>query len=329
MASKKSTFCDNCVTIITGFASVIVMVLASTVWKAPISKNGLYFNVTQDTVKEYKCNCSAFPQDIRLVKAKQFNEDIEGKDFFGRLHHRITHREEAQQAALCITIILVIVIVALLYTKMWRDKEHYPLTFKQTITFPQEDRETEILVGDMLKSRARNLVKFFQKSPWKRNRGSAQQDETDSRNVLKMEDFIIQGDQAQGFQRELLFSSDDEGLNILESEAKININILQDSSTDGDIDQVFEIDSSTGEWKARREQPKSSYKLNAPQPTSSQKMMEFGRRVARKSKKVLMPKRTLKKSLPSSRYEPKESEEVRKSLLDKSSESDQEEYEPM
>ena len=63
----------------------------------------------------------------------------------------MTHREEASRAAIILTALAILLFVAILLTKMWKEKDHYPLTMKQVVSYPQNDRKSEMLVTGNLK----------------------------------------------------------------------------------------------------------------------------------------------------------------------------------
>ena len=82
-----------------------------------------------------------------MIDAKNFEQSIATKDTLPkRVWHRLSHREEASRAALILTALAILLFVAILLTKMWREKEHYPLTMKQVVSYPQDDEKSEILV---------------------------------------------------------------------------------------------------------------------------------------------------------------------------------------
>ena len=82
--------------------------------------------------------------------AKNFEESIKTKDTLPkRVWHRLTHREEASRAALILTALSILIFVAILLTKMWKEKDHYPLTMKQVVSYPQDDKKSEMLVKGM------------------------------------------------------------------------------------------------------------------------------------------------------------------------------------
>ena len=43
--------------------------------------------------------------------------------------------------------------------KMWKEKDHYPLTMKQVVSYPQNDRKSEMLVTGNLKHK--NQIKHI------------------------------------------------------------------------------------------------------------------------------------------------------------------------
>ena len=98
--------------------------------------------------KECKNEHGGNPAFEHAIKdAKHFEESIKTKDTLPkRVWHRLTHREEASRAALILTALSILIFVAILLTKMWKEKEHYPLTLKQVVSYPQDDKKSEMLV---------------------------------------------------------------------------------------------------------------------------------------------------------------------------------------
>ena len=86
-----------------------------------------------------------------IIDAQHFEESIKSKDTLPkRVWHRLTHREEASRAALVLTALGILLFVIILLTKMWKEKDHYPITMKQVVNYPQNDRKSEMLVKGML-----------------------------------------------------------------------------------------------------------------------------------------------------------------------------------
>ena len=84
-------------------------------------------------------NNPAFEHAIK--DAKHFEESIKTKDTLPkRVWHRLTHREEASRAALILTALSILIFVAMLLKKMWKEKDHYPLTMKQVVSYPQDEK---------------------------------------------------------------------------------------------------------------------------------------------------------------------------------------------
>ena len=85
-----------------------------------------------------------------LKDAKHFQKSLATKNtFLKRLTHRLTHREEATRAALVLTGLAILLLVAFLLTKMWKDKEHHAISLKRVVSYPQNDRKAEIYVQGM------------------------------------------------------------------------------------------------------------------------------------------------------------------------------------
>ena len=95
-----------------------------------------------------ECEKGGNPAFEHAIKdAKTFEESIKTKDTLPkRVWHRLTHREEASRAALILTALSILIFVAILLTKMWKEKDHYPLSMKQVVSYPQDDKKSEMLV---------------------------------------------------------------------------------------------------------------------------------------------------------------------------------------
>ena len=89
-----------------------------------------------------------------IKDAKTFEQSIKTKDTLPkRVWHRLTHREEASRAALTLTALAILLLAAIILTKMWKEKDHYALSMKNVASYPQDDKKSEILVkGKMLNS---------------------------------------------------------------------------------------------------------------------------------------------------------------------------------
>ena len=165
----KPTFCEYVITIASGLVCFTFFVLVALYCgseeeqnvqikhnKAPVLSTQTSvdseskISSIQQTVPDNKeCNNNGVnPAFEHAIKdAENFEKSIQTKDTLPkRVWHRLTHREEASRAAIILTAIAILLFIAMLLTKMWKDKEHYPLTMKQVVSYPQDDRKSEMLV---------------------------------------------------------------------------------------------------------------------------------------------------------------------------------------
>ena len=168
----KPTFCEYIITIISGLVCFTFFVLVALYCsseeklnvqnkhnKTPVLSTQTRTDATPVVLessnvepvpddKECKNENGNNPAFEHAIKdAKHFEESIKTKDTLPkRVWHRLTHREEASRAALILTALTILIFVAILLTKMWKEKDHYPLTMKQVVSYPQDDKKSEMLV---------------------------------------------------------------------------------------------------------------------------------------------------------------------------------------
>jgi len=220
--ASSSTCCDKWVTFASGLSALALITYVSTIHpssSSPGSQSGggnsihsIYgSNNNQSWSFVYYDRCNGSDQQLLLEKAKQFDLDHRDKvNFLDRVRHRLTHREEAIHALISLTFILVSLTLAVLSTKMWREKEHHPLTFRQDIKFPTtDDPRSQIKFKDVWKSKGRNLVAI-----WKDRRLRAA---------------AVGGDQADS--------------------GSVYVRTLPESD-DNDESHVYAMNPRTGEWSA-------------------------------------------------------------------------------
>ena len=167
--SGKPTFCEYVITIISGLVCFSFFILVALycssdneqtvqnkhnktpvlLTQPPTDSKLSPSSVESKVPDKEECNNSGVnPAFEHAIKdAENFEKSIQSKDTLPkRVWHRLTHREEASRAAIILTAIAILLFVAMLLTKMWKDKEHYPLTMKQVVSYPQDDRKSEMLV---------------------------------------------------------------------------------------------------------------------------------------------------------------------------------------
>ena len=175
MTREKSSCSEYFVTLVSGLICIIFLILIASYYSPndQLNLQNTYnetdalsaqsrsegMTVTSELPKtdgvsvEKECNSqnSGNPSFEHAIKdAKNFEKSHATKDtFLKRVHHRLTHREEASRAAFILTGMAILLFVALVATKMWKDKEHHAISLKQVVSYPQDDRKVEILVKGM------------------------------------------------------------------------------------------------------------------------------------------------------------------------------------
>merc|ERR1719186_1346484 len=144
-----------------------------------------------------------------------------------KIRHRATHSNEAVWASFTLSGLMVLLVVGVLHSRMWNDRNFLSYSESQPVKFEQYNPKSEILVKDLIRSRGRNLLSLFTKSRSRRRRTSG--------NTLKMETFLSgQGDTVDSCHQALLESSDED---------------FYLSETESEDDTVFKINSRTGQWE--------------------------------------------------------------------------------
>ena len=167
------------------------------------------------------CTCDEDVVNSSLVEnAKRMQEQVQNKTMINKIRHRATHSNDAMWASICLSLLLVLVMVSLLQSKMWRDTTFLSYPESQPIKYEPHNEEAEVKVKHLLKSQARKLRKYFSKTS-KSKRSVEQQN-------LKMETFMQNSDEIDASYKRLLESSDN----------------------DSEEEAVFSINRRTGEWKA-------------------------------------------------------------------------------
>ena len=167
----KPTFCEYIITVISGLVCFTFFVLVALYCssdgkpnvqnkhniKTPVlttqtpsdSKKSKHSSIGPNVPDKEECNHDGIdPAFEHAIKdAENFEKSIQTKDTLPkRVWHRLTHREEASRAAIILTALAILLLVAMLLTKMWKETDHYPLTMKQVVSYPQDDRRSEMLV---------------------------------------------------------------------------------------------------------------------------------------------------------------------------------------
>jgi len=153
-------------------------------------------------------------------------EQIKNKTgIISKIHHRATHSEDALWASVTLSALLVLLFVAVLHSRMWLDKTFINYAESQPVRYEQYNKKSEITTRQMLKSRARNLVAFFNK-----RRGSGT-----TEAGISMETFVHTEDTVDLAHKALLDSSCSSA--------------CSECSDTSDEDEIFSINKYTGEWE--------------------------------------------------------------------------------
>lgn len=159
------------------------------------------------------CTCVEDVVNSSLVEnAKRMQDQVQNKTMINKIRHRATHSNDAMWASICLSLLLVLVMVSLLQSKMWRDTTFLSYPESQPIKYEPHNEEAEVKVKHLLKSQARKLRKYFSKTA-KRERSIEQQN-------LKMETFMQTSDEIDARYKRLMESSDSDS----EEEAVFSIN---------------------------------------------------------------------------------------------------------
>ena len=176
----KPTFCEYVITTISGVLCVAIFIYIAVYCKTneeqdvqnmhnqtPVLSTQSHTNAAHPVVSDTSGKITVPDDPIcdrnnggnpafehAIHDARDFEESIKTKNTLPkRVWHRLTHREEASRAAIILTALAILLFVAILLTKMWKEKDHYPLTMKQVVSYPQNDRKSEILVTGNLKDK--------------------------------------------------------------------------------------------------------------------------------------------------------------------------------
>ena len=171
------------------------------------------------------CSCDDNVVNSSLVEnAKKMQEQVQNKTMINKIRHRATHSNDAMWASICLSSLLVLVMVSLLQSKMWRDTTFLSYPESQPVKYEPHNEEAEVKVKHLLKSQATKLRKYFSKTT--KSKGSS------VLKKFKMETFMQNSDEVDSRYKELMASSE------------------SDMTEDSEEDVVFSINKRTGEWEA-------------------------------------------------------------------------------
>ncbi len=66
--------------------------------------------------------------------------------WLSRVHHRVTHSQEAFTASVVLALLLSVIVLAVAATKMWRDKTYRAIQQKQPVQYQAHSVRAEVLV---------------------------------------------------------------------------------------------------------------------------------------------------------------------------------------
>jgi len=208
-------------------------------------------NVNQNS--SCNCNGSISVNFYQEQKANKMKTQMKNRTtLLSKIRHRATHSNEAMWASFTLSTILVLLSIAVLQSKMWRDRCFLSYSESQPVKFEQYNRKSEVKVKHLLRSRARSLLSMF---------GSHKMGETF--NSLQMDNFMCV-DTVDSSHRALLDSSEEE-------------EYLDDS----DSDVVYNINSVTGEWEEGEEMKGLLSRRRRGSSTSSEGAMLVNSSLAR------------------------------------------------
>jgi len=184
---------------------------------------------TNATIKPYQdCNCDKNETQTVPPHVIAMQEAIQNKTtMLSKIRHRATHSKDAMMASVVLTLVVVMLVVGVLHTRMWKERNFLSYQDSQPVKYEQYSKTAEIPVREMLRSRARSLLVLF--SPRK------EKDVIRTSPVLKMQTFLDHNtDQVDSAHQALLESSSDDDM-------------WNDSDSSDDI--VFKINKRTGDWE--------------------------------------------------------------------------------
>ena len=88
------------------------------------------------------CACDEDVVNSSLVEnAKRMQEQVQNKTMINKIRHRATHSNDAMWASICLSLLLVLVMVSLLQSKMWRDTTFLSYPESQPIKYEPHNEE--------------------------------------------------------------------------------------------------------------------------------------------------------------------------------------------
>uniref|UniRef100_A0A0K2UY35 Uncharacterized protein n=1 Tax=Lepeophtheirus salmonis TaxID=72036 RepID=A0A0K2UY35_LEPSM len=122
-------------------------------------------SLSGSTTPSFMCPCN--PEDLSSkseleINAEKMRQVMKNKtDLLSKIHHRATHSSDAYWASFILCTMGMSLIISVLSSKMWKESEYFiTYTHCQPTVYPQYHEKSEILVKDLLKSKAKTAIKF-------------------------------------------------------------------------------------------------------------------------------------------------------------------------
>jgi len=184
----------------------------------------------------------------------EMKEQIKNKtSLLSKIRHRATHSRDALWASIVMTGMIVMLVIAVLHSKMWQDTTFVSNQDSQPVKYEQYNSQSEIPVKEMLRGRARSLLELFKKNSQKSRNG----------NALSMETFMTASEDTVDSSHQFLLESSSED------------DMWNDSGSDSEEDIVFKMNKRTGDWEGAGEVGES---LLAGGAVRYVRRKEFGRK---------------------------------------------------
>ena len=101
------------------------------------------------------CSCPELPPVENFTEHPLVTE-LRNASIFYQIHRRATHSKEAFEAFICIGGLTSLVIISVICSKMWRDRDSFAVQQRSRVEYTQHGPKDEILVRGMYRN-----CKFF------------------------------------------------------------------------------------------------------------------------------------------------------------------------
>lgn len=174
------------------------------------------------------CPCANESRTMR-PGVLEMKEQIKNKtSLLSKIRHRATHSRDALWASIVMTAMIVMLVIAVLHTKMWQDTTFVSNQDSQPVKYEQYNSKAEIPVKDMLRGRARSLLALFKNNSQKKRQNG---------NSLSMETFMTASEDTVDSSHQFLLESSSED------------DMWNHSDSDSEEDIVFKMNKRTGDWE--------------------------------------------------------------------------------